>query len=84
MKKFFIVVRQYTLLLGLVWFYLVVVVLQAENLKTRLCKFNSRIACHHESCDYVTCQGNVRICKRFLGSSDHVMRRKFSLLRGVP
>jgi len=62
-----------------------VVFLKARDSLPRLCKFDSWIFCHHDSCDYVTCQGNVKVCKRFLGSSDHLMRGKFSVVqRGVP
>jgi len=42
------------------------------------CKFNANIRCWHFSCDFIDRKGNIRVCKHFLGSSDHFMRRKFS------
>ena len=48
------------------------------------CKYNPEIRCFHHTCDFLDFKGRVRICKYFLGSSDHFMRRKFSpVLRSV-
>lgn len=50
------------------------------------CKFDVRIVCHQETCDWIDFQGNVKICKHFLGGSNYFMRRRKKvspLVRGV-